>query len=190
MSRNVKLRYFLSRNVEIRAMSRKNGINCDASWLRILCCSGEDWYYTWLYHKKQPVIKTMFKNQPSTSEGGLGGRWTKWIDLFCEHWYWDDWKVCPCQHFISCECWSWEYWSVLALYLARILEWEYWSVLALYLARILDLRILKCASTLSAENIGLENIEVCWHFIWREYWIGKKFGNLAGRLLSVKRCDM
>ena len=40
MSRNVKLRYFLSRNVEIRAMSRKNGINCDASWLRILCCSG------------------------------------------------------------------------------------------------------------------------------------------------------
>ena len=30
----------MSRNVKIRAMSRKNGINCDASWLRILCCSG------------------------------------------------------------------------------------------------------------------------------------------------------
>ena len=28
---NVKIRYFLSRNVKIRAMSRKNGINCAAS---------------------------------------------------------------------------------------------------------------------------------------------------------------
>ena len=35
----LKLPYFLSRNVKIRAMSRKNGINCAASWLRILCCS-------------------------------------------------------------------------------------------------------------------------------------------------------
>ena len=43
LSQNVKIRYFLSRNVKIRAMSGKNGINCDASWLRILCCSaGEE----------------------------------------------------------------------------------------------------------------------------------------------------
>ena len=39
LSRNVKIRYFLSLNVKIRTMSRKNGINCAVSWLRILCCS-------------------------------------------------------------------------------------------------------------------------------------------------------
>ena len=39
LSRNVKIRHFLSRNVKIRAMSQKNGINCAASWLRILSCS-------------------------------------------------------------------------------------------------------------------------------------------------------
>ena len=39
MLQNIKIRYLLSQNVKIRAMSRKNGIDCAVSWLCILCCS-------------------------------------------------------------------------------------------------------------------------------------------------------
>ena len=56
LSQNGKIRYFLSQNVKIRAMSQKNDINCAASWLRILCCSATSTHCTGLHWSRREDI--------------------------------------------------------------------------------------------------------------------------------------